>query len=270
MHELPLETRLPLDAGNAGYFMSRGVGEHPDRVIETYELIFVTRNTLSMIEGNRIFHVGENESLILWPHRRHKGAAPFGSDVRFYWLHFTLKESAGQALAVPQHIKVKRPDHLTSLFRRFLDDQEGHALSPFAANLQVMLMLSEVADSSHADAEGDESDATLANRVSATIRTHYHEKLTTSSIAGALHRNPDYLGRVFREVTGHTITEAIHQYRLKQARRLLLESQLTVEDIAMSCGYNDTGYFRRVFKRAEGIPPRRFKRLHAKLHVNTG
>lgn len=271
MNELTVETRLPLEAKNAGFFISRGMGVHPDRIINTYELIFVTQGRLSLIEGNRVFEVDEGESLILWPHRRHRGVSAFHPDLRFYWLHFSLTErDAGDDLAVPQHVRVGRPDHLTSLFRRFLDDQEGRTLSPFAANLQVMLMLAEVAGSHRDDADGDESAATLANRVNALIRTRYHEKLTTSGIARTLHRNPDYLGRVYRGVTGVTITEAIHLYRLKRARRLLLESQLTVEAIALTCGYRDAGYFRRLFKRAEGIPPRRFKQLHAKLHVNTG
>ena len=84
-----------------------------------------------------------------------------------------------------------------------------------------------------------------------------------------MHRNPDYLGRIFRDIYGLTITDAINHHRLKQARRLLLESQHKVEDVAMNCGYNDAGYFRRLFKRSEGISPKRFKSLHAKLHVNT-
>lgn len=270
MNDLNLCCDLPVMAKNGGFFISRGKGEHPDRVIDSHELIFVTKGVLGIIEGNRRFDVNEGESLILWPHRRHKAAAPFEPDLRFYWIHFTLLESEhSEKLSVPQHIKVKRPDHLTSIFRRFLDDQEGHTLSPFSANLLVMLMLSEVADSSHSEAVPDESESVLASRVNAIIRTRYHERLNTSIIAQMLRRNPDYLGRVFRDIYGFTITDAINHHRLKQARRLLLESQNKVEEVAINCGYNDAGYFRRLFKRSEGISPKRFKSLHAKVHVNT-
>jgi YesN/AraC family two-component response regulator len=190
--------------------------------------------------------------------------------LRFYWLHFYLQESdSSDFLNVPQHIKIKRPDHLTSLFRRFLDDQEGSSLTQLSANLLVMLMLSEVAGSSQVESSTDESESVLASQVNTVIRTHYHERLNTSVIATMLHRNPDYLGRVFRDVYGLTITDAINHHRLKQARKLLLESQDKVEEVAVSCGYNDAGYFRRLFKRSEGISPKRFKGLHAKLHVNT-
>ena len=270
MNDLNVCCSLPVVAKNAGFFISRGKGEHPDRVIDSHELMFVTKGVLSIIEGNRKFDVGEGESLILWPHRRHKAASSFEPDLRFYWLHFSLLEKEkSERLNVPQHIKIKRPDHLTSLLRRFLDDQEGHSLTQLSANLLVLLMLSEVADSSHEDVSNDESESMLASRVNTIIRTHYHETLNTSIIAELVHRNPDYLGRVFRDIYGLTITEAINQYRLKQARKLLLESQHKVDDVALNCGYNDAGYFRRLFKRSEGISPKRFKSLHAKLHVNT-
>lgn len=270
MNDLNIGCGLPVIAKNGGFFISRGKGEHPDRVIDSHELIFVTKGVLSIVEGNRHFDVKEGESLILWPHRRHKAAAPFEIDLRFYWMHFGLFENEDlERLSVPQHIKIKRPDHLTSIFRRFLDDQEGHNLTQFSANLLMMLMLAEVADSSHTEIITNESESELASRINTIIRTQYHEKLNTSIIAEMLHRNPDYLGRVFRDISGLTITDAINHYRLKQARKLLLESQHKVEEVATNCGYNDAGYFRRLFKRSEGISPKRFKRLHAKLHVNT-
>jgi AraC-like DNA-binding protein len=270
MNDLNLSFKLPIVANNAGFFISRGKGEHPDRVIDTYELMFVTKGKLSIIEGNRHFDVHEGESLMLWPHRRHKAAHPFEPELRFYWLHFSLLESEGSDdLIIPQQVKIQRPDHLTSLFRRFLDDQEGHTLSKVSANLLVMLMLAEVAGSSQVESNMDESESVLASQVNMIIRTHFHERLNTSVIAEMLHRNPDYLGRVFRDIYGLTITDAINHQRLRQARRLLLESQDKVEEVAVSCGYNDAGYFRRLFKRSEGISPKRFKSLHAKLHVNT-
>lgn len=271
MNDLIMCCRLPVAAKNAGLFISRGKGEHPDRVISTYELIFVTRGTLSIVEGTERFDVSSGEILLLWPHRRHKAASQFDPLLQFYWLHFDLCDQAGDLrLLIPQHVTIRRQDHLTSLFRRFLDDQEGQVLSPLSANLLVMLMLAEVAASSRDDAVTQENESALASRVNVIIRTHYHEKLTTRAVAAVLHRNPDYLGRVYRNVYGFTITDAINSCRLKHARRLLLESEARVEDIAAQCGYSDAGYFRRLFKRSEGISPRRFRQLHARVHVNTG
>ncbi|WP_309569999.1 AraC family transcriptional regulator [Deinococcus sp.] len=36
------------------------------------------------------------------------------------------------------------------------------------------------------------------------------------------------------------------------------------------CGFEEVGYFRRLFKRQEGVSPRAFRQLYARLHVHTG
>ena len=268
---LELGMSLPLEASNGGVFISRGQGRHPARIINTFELIFVKEGVLSIQEADHAFEVRGGDALILWPDRRHHGTAPYLPDLTFYWLHFQLLTGSGAqagALNVPQHVTLERPDHLTSLFRRFLDDQEAGNMQPFSASLLVLLMLSEVAASSSPRAVGGAA-ARLAGRADALIRTHFHEPLSTSSVARTLRCNPDYLGRVFQNVYGCTLTDALHQRRLKFARRLLLEGDETVEQIAVSCGFRDVTYFRRLFKRREGVSPRAFRQLYSKMHVNT-
>lgn len=262
---------LPVEVANGGVFISRGQGVHSGRVIDTFELIFVKEGVLSICEAGRAFEVRGGDALILWPGRYHYGTAPYPPELTFYWLHFRVKGSgAGDAvgdLNVPQHVTLARPDHLTSLFRRFLDDQEGGSLEP-SASLLALLMLCEVAASSGPKVE-DGAAARLASRADALIRTHFHEPLSTSSVARSLHCNPDYLGRVFQKVYGCTLTDALHGRRLKVACRLLLESDKTVAEVAVSCGFRDATYFRRLFRRREGVSPRAFRQLYSKMHVNT-
>ena len=266
-----LSLPLPLEVSNGGVFISRGRGGHQGRVIDSFELIFVREGVLAIQEAGRDFEVRAGDALILWPGRPHHGTAPYPPDLSFYWLHFRVtgcgaREAAG--LNVPQHVTLARPDHLTSLFRRFLDDQESGNMEPLAASLLALLMLCEVAASSGPKAE-DGAAVRLAGRADALIRTRFHEPLSTSSVARTLRCNPDYLGRVFHKVYGCTLTEALHGRRLKVACRLLLESDETVEKVASSCGFRDATYFRRLFKRREGVSPRAFRQLYAKQHVNT-
>ncbi|MCL6614629.1 MAG: helix-turn-helix domain-containing protein, partial [Firmicutes bacterium] len=54
------------------------------------------------------------------------------------------------------------------------------------------------------------------------------------------------------------------------ARTLLMDDTKNVEEIAFACGFNDPAYFRRIFKRKQGIAPSAYRRLYAKIHVNTG
>lgn len=270
-----LSPRLPLRATNGGLCISHGVGQHPDRILSSHELIYVTRGVLSLREEEQAFTAYAGETLLLWPDRRHYSITPYPPDLSFYWLHFHLLDQDGassQDMHIPQHIKVRRPDHLTSLFRRFLDDQE--TVSPIRfqqlpASLIVMLMLCEIMDSDVVDESLESATAILADRANTIIRTRFYEPLSTSMIATQLNCNPDYLGRVFHLVHGCTLTQAIHQRRIKYARKLLIETSKSTEEVAYSCGFRDTTYFRRLFKRSEGMAPRKFRLLYSKLHINT-
>ena len=271
-NSLSLGIQMPLQASNAGLFVSRGQGIHPDRVIQTFELIFVKEGALSMEEEEQPFDVREGETLLLWPGRRHRGLQPYAPGLSFYWVHFGLREhpDGEMALTVPQHATVGRPDHLTLLFRRLIDDQETLGIRPFSASLTVLLMLQEVTGSGHARTNSSSSATLLASRADSIIRSRFHETLTASSLADELNCHPDYLGRAFRQTYNLTMTEAIHRRRLRQARSLLLESADAVDVVAHRCGFEEVGYFRRLFKRQEGLSPRAFRRIYSRLHVNTG
>jgi AraC-like DNA-binding protein len=274
--QLRLPFALPLKVSNGGLFVSRGEGKHPSRIITSYELIFVCNGVLELQEEGKIFKVQAGETLLLWPGKRHWGLEPYPEDLSFYWLHFLLDsvpqgraEAIDHMLTIPQHRRVNRPDHLTSLFRRFLDDQETPTTATPAANLLALLMLCEVIGANTSASPAESSAARLAGRAHTLIRTEFHKPLSTSKLAKRLYCNPDYLGRVFHQHYGATLTEVLNQRRLKHACKLLLDTDHTTERIALECGFNDTGYFRRIFKRDEGLTPYAFRKLYNRIHVNT-
>jgi len=272
--DLALEVSLPVQAQNAGYFVSRGQGIHPTRTIDSYEVIFVHAGRLGMRETAQEFDLGPGEFLLLLPGREHGGTRPSPPELRFYWIPFLLTEPQRRrrgpeayGLQVPRQGSVADPDRLVNLFRRFLDDQEAGRLTRLSGGLfvlEILWALSQPAGMSPADAATG-----LAQRAEQHVRTRFHEPLNTAGIAQALRCNPDYLGRVFRLVYGRTLTEAIHRCRVQQARRELLDSARNIDEIARACGYEDVGYFRRIFRRQEGMSPRAFRRLYARTHVNT-
>lgn len=275
------ESNPSVRAQNAGLFVSRAVGMHPCRTLPSYELIFVTGGTLHMREGEQRFDLRFGQSLLLWPGREHAGDAPYAPDCSFYWLHFEVKEehsnSTAAVAAVPQTATVTRPDRLTELFRRFLDDQEAGELEPGAANCLLLLMLYEVVRKparTAAEAAGSSGGTAppavpLARHAQQYLLTHLQEPLSTGRIARALDAHPDYLGRAYRLVYGCTLTEGLHRQRLKRARSLLLDSNETVEVIARECGFTSALFFRRIFKRYEGVSPSIYRRLYARVHLNS-
>jgi AraC-like DNA-binding protein len=267
-----------VEALNAGLFVSPGFGTHAERVIDSYELIFVAQGRLDMFEENRSFALLPNQTLLLSPGRRHGGLLPYTPDVNFYWVHFRVRQSAGvlPCVRVPKVATIRNAESMTELFCRFISDQESGTLDPVSAGHLVSLMLCAIGEE-HRPSDGRrapqapaDDQAALADRVHAYIETHFPDAISTRSIATALRYNPDYLERVFRARANMSILDALHQKRIGMARVLLhTEAGKNINEIAFQCGYTDPGYFRRMFKRVTGLTPREFRTLYARTHINT-
>jgi transcriptional regulator GlxA family with amidase domain len=69
--------------------------------------------------------------------------------------------------------------------------------------------------------------------------------------------------------TDHLTTEGIHRRRVNKASTFLLNSDMTIEEIATACGFNDSDYFRPIFRRYKHITPIHFRNTNAGIHINT-
>ena len=270
---LQLRTALPVQALNAGLFISKGERSHPKHTTESYELIFVRQGILGIQEEGRIYRIEPGEVLVLRPDREHGSIEQDPEDLQYYWVHFTIDQpntsDQGSLINIPRLCKVSRPDKLTGLFRRLLDDQEAKCLDQMSADMLLMLILNQVALSRTPDEYLEGSATLIAQRAETYIRNHFHEPLSTSSIAKALDYNPDYLGRAFRSVYETTVTTYLRRLRLSHARSLLMDSGMSVAQIARECGCEDAGYFRRLFHRHEGISPLAYRRLYARASISS-
>lgn len=275
---LHLQMISPLKAQNAGLFIARGTAMHPTRVIDSHELIFVKHGELDMWEDDQTFHLEAGQVLHLFPHRQHGSSKPMPLGLKFYWIHFEVETTdrrrcGGVGFApeieIPQVTQIRHPERLERLFRTFLEDQETGMLQAASANLLTTLMLLEVAVCAEEKAADQEALNFIASRAQTYIRLNFDRSITTSKIATALGYNADYLGRIYRKVYGCTLTQAIHRKRVDIACDYLLETNMTIEQIALKCGFPDADYFRRVFRRCMGISPGNYRDEYSRFHINT-
>lgn len=272
---LDLNIHLPISVQNGGLFISRGVGGHPQRELDSWELIFVEKGTLTIREDDTLFSVKAGESLLLWPHRKHVGVGIFPADLKFYWLHFELNaqceknaDNPVSLISMPQHGQVINPQYVISLFRQFLSEQEAINRSG-SLELILLLIMQQLSVAANNHTQADESGAALAYKAQQLIRTQFHLPVSTSSLSRQLHCNADYLGRVYRQTFQITITEAIHRQRVLSAEKMLISDSCSLSEVAERCGFQDVGYFRKVFRKAMGLTPAAWKRRYCKVHINS-
>lgn len=93
------------------------------------------------------------------------------------------------------------------------------------------------------------------------IHTFYHEKISIQTLAQSTGYSVSHFGRLFKASVGKTPDEYIISYRLYKACELLSNSDASVLDIALSCGFLDASYFTRTFKKKYGCTPHHYRQL---------
>ena len=92
------------------------------------------------------------------------------------------------------------------------------------------------------------------------VNDHYDEKITLHEIANKLFINKHALSLAFKEIVGISFKEYLVLFRLTEAKKLLLSSDLSISDIAEKVGYVNVNNFIRIFKEKENITPLQFRK----------
>ena len=100
----------------------------------------------------------------------------------------------------------------------------------------------------------------LTEDVIAYVSDHYMEDISLDDLSGRFFVSRAYLTRSFRAVTGVTLVQYLTVVRIRNACRLLKETDDSVTEIARSCGFSGGTYFENVFKRLRGMTPRQYRK----------
>lgn len=92
------------------------------------------------------------------------------------------------------------------------------------------------------------------------IRRNYNRRITASELAERVYFNQDYLARIFKEHTGHSITGMVQKVRVENVCRLLCTTNLTIAQVARECGFEDMKFFYKVFKKHMGVLPSEYRK----------
>lgn len=96
----------------------------------------------------------------------------------------------------------------------------------------------------------------------ALVEEEFAREKNPAEYARRLHITPNYLNKIVREHQGCTAGELIRARVVLEAERLLMHTDLTVNQIADRLGYDNVPWFITFFKRSTGLSPRQFREQH--------
>lgn len=94
------------------------------------------------------------------------------------------------------------------------------------------------------------------------INEHFTENLELESLAALVFMNPFYFSGFFKKAMKMTLTEYIISLRINHATVLLRESKQSITEISLQSGFPTPAYFSRAFRKALGLSPLQYRRMH--------
>lgn len=109
------------------------------------------------------------------------------------------------------------------------------------------------------------SKSTLVEDVQKYISENYNNpNLRLETIAAQFYVSPQYLSSLFSQESSQTLTTYINACRMQKAKALLLQQSPSISNTALLCGFTDSGYFSKCFRKYYGISPKNFLTLSQK------
>ena len=155
-----------------------------------------------------------------------------------------------------------RAVELTTLLSRIAMDSGARADSVYALNSKFLHMLLQDVVESFMDAAFTQKDSgnIYIRQALRFMADNYAQKLTLSVVARHVGLSPNHFSTLFHKVVGIPFQEHLSRIRVEESKRLLLKSQYSLNDIAVSMGFTDQSHYCKVFKRITGISPGQYRK----------
>ncbi|MDO4166294.1 MAG: AraC family transcriptional regulator [Eubacteriales bacterium] len=92
------------------------------------------------------------------------------------------------------------------------------------------------------------------------LESHYPEEITVQQLAEISGLSTRHFNRLFQSAYQTSPVQYLLQYRIQKAEKLLHYTEMSISEIAYQCGFNDSNYFSRQFRKTHGITPRQFRK----------
>ena len=158
-----------------------------------------------------------------------------------------------QRLKVPPEERASWAARLVALDRELHGRRDGYREAVLSHLTLLLVEVSRLA----ADVSGDLKvrDEPLLADVFGYIEEHYPGGISLKDVARAVGLTPGHLTTVVRRKTGRTVLGWISERRMAEARRLLVQTDLPVDEVGGKVGYASPSYFVKSFRRAHGTTP---------------
>ncbi len=157
-----------------------------------------------------------------------------------------------------QQQEIEKIKLLFNLLKAFKEDKK---LMPGLAH-SLLTLVSDLHNFSNNETQPyTNSKETMVGKFRGLVAKHFPEQKDVSFYASALNITPKYLSEILIEISGKPAKMLIDEHIAMEAKSLLRQTNMSVQEICYWLGYDDTSYFTKVFKKWEGMLPLAYRKL---------
>ncbi|MDR2376325.1 MAG: AraC family transcriptional regulator [Treponema sp.] len=276
MKYLLIKNDAPLTHISSGKLQRKNGFIHPRRTLDTFVLLVCIDGILHITQENHSYSLKKDQYLILFKGTEHFGHHASSGPLSYYWCHFKIPNDDYAVTTVinmgggdindvsvyyllPENGVLSETHRAFIIFQQLLDLARSNCYTEKLPNFALSLLALEISQEYIENNRGSKSTNPKMEKVIEWVRINYNLNRSLSQIARVFKCNPDYLSYTFHNYMGYPLIKYIALVRISNAKKLLLETDLTVKEIAYQVGYTDEKEFMKRFKQLEEVTPTTYR-----------
>lgn len=234
----------------------------------TVELLVVTRGEITLrIAGKEEEKITDGEAGLIFPFQPHEYSRTEGTEYfRFSFSTFLAKSffKSVENKVGERSVFTPDPDYTLPFLEKLRKKEKPHV---YKTKCFIYSMIADFLTEIPL-LQRNEDDKIISRAIS-YMDENKREKLSLGDVASAIGYSEKYLSRCINRISGLSFTSLLYTLRLDEARTMLLETDKTMLEIAIECGFGSERTFYRQFKELTGASPNDYRKadnLPAKVH----
>lgn len=231
--------------------------ETQSRIIQHYEIELFLEDGIKTYINGQAYSIKKGGILICRPGNVRKSITPF----KCFFLYLNISTKDEDILSnFPIMYYPSKSEVLFDLFNDLIKHKSKSIISQelhsYAKIFQIIGFMHEEIEFPAAEHKTERPE--VKDYIN-YVENNYNKTINVDDIAEYLAISPNYFIKIFKEARGITPYRYLINYRIDKAKKLLLESKLTLAEIAEACGFETQSYFSYVFKKEVLITPGKYR-----------
>jgi AraC-like DNA-binding protein len=279
-----LSERLDYNLPNFQLYVRKGTLHQFDRYAATchwhpdVEFILVLEGSMDFFVNGKVVHIDEGSGIFVNSKRMHYGYSPEMKDCSYivvaihpsllgrdtwegneYWEEKFGTNSEDYVL-LTEHEKWQM--EVLQMLTQICDEMHSLTRNPFRLLSQAMAICAYMGDHLQENASSIVNNPALIAvwKMTGFIHQQYENKITLDEIAAAGSVCRSRCCELFGQFVGQTPNSYLIRYRIQKSCEMLQETDRTISEIALSCGFQSASYFSYVFRKEMGLVPQSYRK----------